>query len=103
MRYWLVGLPSTMTMTSSIQPIGLRGRRTASSAPTAVTGTTPTAVMNASAAGPPVPVWCVSLSSTTEATPSPRITRPSATTATAAALGREIVLTECRPPSDCQR
>jgi hypothetical protein len=54
-------------MASSIHPIGLRGPRAASSAPTAVAGTTPTAVTSASATGPPVPGWCVRLSSTTEA------------------------------------
>ena len=54
MRYWLAGALSTMMMTSSSQPVGLRGRRAASSVPTAVAGTTPAAVMNASAAGPPV-------------------------------------------------
>ena len=48
-----------MMMTSSSQPIGLRGRRTASNVPTAVAGTTPTAPTSASAAGPPVPGWWV--------------------------------------------
>jgi hypothetical protein len=41
MRYWLVGVTSTMMMASSIQPIGSRGRRAASNVPTAVAGTTP--------------------------------------------------------------
>jgi hypothetical protein len=59
MRYWLAGLSSTMMMISSSQPIGLRGRRAASNIPTAVAGTTPAAVMNASAAGPPDPDWWV--------------------------------------------
>ena len=45
MRYWLAGLSSTMMMISSTQPIGLRGRRAASSIPTAVAGTTPAAVL----------------------------------------------------------
>jgi hypothetical protein len=55
MRYWLVGLSSTMTMASSIQPIRLRGCRAARKVPTAVTGTTAAAVMSASTAGPPIP------------------------------------------------
>jgi len=93
MRYWLAGLPSTMMMASSIHPIGLRGRRAASSVPTAVAGTAPTAVMNASAAGPPVPGWWVRLSSTTEAAPSPSVTTPSTTAAAAAVCARTIVLT----------
>ena len=93
MRYWLAGLPSTMMMASSIHPIGLRGRRAASNVPTAVAGTTPAAVMNASAAGPPVPGWWVRLSSTTEAAPSPSATTPSTTAATDAVRARKIVLT----------
>ena len=86
-----------MMMTSSIHPIGLRGRRAASNVPTAVAGTTPTAVMNASAAGPPVPGWWVRLSSTTEAAPSPSATTPSTTAATGAARARKVVLTGMPP------
>jgi hypothetical protein len=88
-----VGLISKMMMASSIHPIGLRGRRAASSIPTAVAGTAPTVVKNASAAGPPVPGWCVRWSSTTEATPSPSATTPSTTAAAVAVRARQIVLT----------
>jgi hypothetical protein len=56
-------------------------------------GTAPTAPMNASAAGPPVPGWWVRLSSTTEAAPSPSVTTPSTTAAAAAVCARTIVLT----------
>ena len=88
-----MGLISKMMMASSIHPIGLRGRRAASSVPTTVAGTAPTAVKNASAAGPPVPGWWVRLSSTTEAAPSPSATTPSTTAATDAVRARTIVLT----------
>jgi hypothetical protein len=88
-----VGLTSKMMMASSIQPIGLRGRRAASSIPTAVAGTTPTVVKNVSAAHPPVPGWWVRWSSRTEATPSPSATTPSRTAAAVAARARQIVLT----------
>jgi hypothetical protein len=53
MSYWVVGI-AVMTMSaSSIQPIGLRGRRAASKVPTAAAGTRLPAVMNASATDPP--------------------------------------------------
>ena len=92
-----MGLNSTIMMASSIHPMGLRGRRTASNVPTAVTGTAPAAVRNASATGPPVPGWWVRLSSTTEATASPSTSTPSTTAATGAVRAREIVLTGMLP------
>ena len=88
-----MGLLSTMVMASSIHPIGLRRRRAASNVPTKVTGTTPAAVTNASATGPPVPGRCVRLSSTTEAAPNPSVITPSATAATGAVRVRKVVFT----------
>jgi hypothetical protein len=46
-----VGLTSTMSMASSIQPIGLRGRRAASNVPTAVTGITAAAPSTTGSSG----------------------------------------------------
>ena len=98
-----MGLTSKMMMASSIQPIGLRGRRAASSIPTAVAGSVPTVVKTASAAHPPVPGWCVRRSSRTEATPSPSATTPSTTTAAVAVRDRQLVLTGIPASRDRKR
>jgi hypothetical protein len=80
-----VGLNPTMMTPSSSQPMGLRGRRAASSVPTAVAGTTAAALVSVSASTPPVPAWWISRSSGTVAMPTPRVTRPNATAAIGAA------------------
>lgn len=65
MSYSEVGLAPTIKMANSSQPMGLPGRRAASSVATETAGIPANAVASDSTTGPPVPGVCTSVSSTT--------------------------------------
>ena len=74
-----------MRIPSSSHPMGLRGRRIASKVPTTATGTVVPTTDSVSASGPPVPAWCVRLSSGTWARLIPSATSPNTKVSTSAA------------------
>src|SRR5580700_845019 len=73
--------------------MGLPGRRTATSVPTAAADTMGTAATSQAITGPPGPVWWVKPSIGTLARPIPRVNTPDTTAATCAVRrGHKLVL-----------
>src|SRR5271163_2225504 len=94
MAYSAVGAATKRKIASSIHPMGLPGRRAATSVPTAAADTVGTAATSQSITGPPGAAWWMKPSIGTLARPIPRVNTPNTTAATCAVRrGHKLVLT----------